>query len=136
MTREQAKELLPIIQAFAAGKQIQDAIEGLTDWVDTDEINLEYEGQKIKHRIKPETKYRPFKTKEECWNEMLKHQPFGWLKSKKNGRFSCIGEVYGSYEFETVYIALSTSESLSRSANSMFDEYTFADCTPFGTKEE
>lgn len=54
MTREEAKELLPIIQAFVAGKQIQDAIEGLTDWVDTDEINLEYEGQKIKHRIKPE----------------------------------------------------------------------------------
>ena len=136
MTREEAKELLPIIQAFVDGKHIQDAIEGLTDWVDTDEINLEYEGQKIKHRIKPEPKYRPFKTKEECWNEMLKHNPFGWLKSKKNGRFRCIGEVYGSDELETVYIALSTSESLSRSSDSMFEQYTFADGTPFGIKEE
>ena len=136
MTREEAKELLPIIQAFAAGKQIQDAIEGLTDWVDTDEINLEYEGQKIKHRIKPELKYRPFKTKEECWNEMLKHQPFGWLKSKINGRFRCIGEVCGSDELETVYIALSTSESLSRSSDSVFGEYTFADGAPFGVIEE
>lgn len=136
MTREQAKELLPIIQAFAAGKQIQDAIEGLTDWVDTDEINLEYEGQKIKHRIKPEPKYRPFKTKEECWNEMIKHQPLGWLKSKKNGRFRCIGEMSWSDEFETVYIALSTSESLSRSADSVFEEYTFTDGAPFGIKEE
>ena len=136
MTREEAKELLPIIQAFVAGKQIQDAIEGLTDWVDTDEINLEYEGQKIKHRIKPEQKYRQFKTKEECWNEMLKHQPFGWLKSKMKGRFSCIGEVCGSDEFETVYIALSTSESLSRSSDSMFEQYTFADGTPFGINEE
>lgn len=136
MTREEAKELLPIIQAFVEGKQIQDAIEGLTDWVDTDEINLEYEGQKIKHRIKPEIKYRPFKTKEECLNEMLKHHPFGWLKSKKNGRFRCIGEVYGSDELETVYIAFSTSESLSRSADSVFEEYTFADGTPFGIKEE
>ena len=136
MTREEAKELLPIIQAFVAGKQIQDAIEGLTDWVDTDEINLEYEGQKIKHRIKPEQKYRPFKTKEECWNEMMKHHPFGWLKSKMNGRFSCIGEVYGSDEFETVYIALSTSESVSRSSDSMFEQYTFDDGTPFGIKEE
>ena len=135
MTREQAKELLPIIQAFAAGKQIQDSIDCVR-WFDTDEINLEYEGQKIKHRIKPEQKYRPFKTKEECWNEMMKHQPFGWLKSKMNGRFSCIGEVSGSDEFETVYIALSTSESLSRSSDSVFDEYTFADGTPFGIKEE
>lgn len=136
MTREEAKELLPIIQAFVAGKQIQDAIEGLTDWVDTDEINLEYEGQKIKHRIKPEPKYRPFRTQGECWQEMLKHQPFGWLKSKMNGRFRCIGEVYGSDEFEIVYIALSTSESLSRSSDYMFEQYTFADCTPFGAKEE
>ena len=43
MTREEAKELLPIIQAFAEDKPIQDKIEGVTDWVDTDEINFEYE---------------------------------------------------------------------------------------------
>ena len=133
MTREQAKELLPIIQAFAAGKQIQDSIDCVR-WFDTDEINLEYEGQKIKHRIKPEPKYRPFKTQEECWNEMIKHQPFGWLKSKKSGSFRCIGEVSWSDVFETVYIALSTSESLSRSSDTVFDEYTFADGTPFGIK--
>ena len=48
ITREVAKELLPIIQAFAEGKPIQDKIEGMTDWVDTDEINLEYEGKKNK----------------------------------------------------------------------------------------
>ena len=135
MTREEAKQLLPIIQAFAAGKQIQDTIDG-SKWFDTDEINLEYEGKKIKHRIKPEQKYRPFKSMEECFDEMLKHHPFGWLKSKMNGRFSCIGEVYGSDEFETVYIALSTSESLSRSSDSMFEQYTFYDGTTFGIKEE
>ena len=89
-----------------------------------------------KYRIKPEQKYRPFKTKEECWNEMQNHQPFGWLKSKKNGSSCCIGEVSWSDEFETVHIALSTCESLSRSANSMFDEYTFADGAPFGVMEE
>ena len=81
--REDAKELLPIVKALAEGKMIQDSIDG-SKWFDTDEINLEYEGQKIKHRIKPEPKYRPFKTKKECWNEMMKHQPFGWLTSKKN----------------------------------------------------
>ena len=136
MTREEAKELLPIIQAFVAGKQIQDAIEGLTDWVDTDEINLEYEGQKIKHRIKPEPKYKPFKSQEECWKEMLKHQPFGWLKSKKNGRFHCIGEVSWSDAFRDVHITYSTNESLAHSTISVFNEYTFADGTPFGIREE
>ena len=131
MTIEEVKELLPIIQAYADGKTIQLFDEG--KWKDVYETD--FYGHPDKYRIKPEPKYRPFKTREECWNEMLKHQPFGWVKSKKNGRFHCIGEVSWSDEFETVHIALSTSESLSRSANSMFDEYTFADGTPFGIRE-
>ena len=132
MTREQAKELLPIIQAWAEGKNLQFLSDG--EWHDINQAD--FTCYPDKYRIKPEPKYRPFKTQEECWNEMLKHQPFGWLKSKKNGSFCCIGEVSWSDEFETVHIALSTSESLSRSANSMFDEYTFADGTPFGINEE
>ena len=66
----------------------------------------------------------------------MKHQPFGWLKSKKDGRLRCIGEVSWSDEFESVYIALSTSVLLSRSADSVFEEYTFADGAPFGVMEE
>ena len=132
MTREEAKELLPIIQAWAEGKNIQFLSDG--EWHDINKAD--FTCYPDKYRIKPESKYRPFKTKEECWNEMMKHHPFGWLKSKMNGRFSCIGEVCGSDEFETVYIALSTSESLSRSSDSMFEQYTFDDGTPFGIKEE
>ena len=132
MTREEAKELLPIMQAFAEGKTIEFRSYGGAWKV----ANTPTWSSHLIYRIKPEPKYRPFKTKEECWNEMQKHQPFGWLKSKKNGRFHCIGEVLWSDEFKTVNIALSTSESLSRSSVSMFDEYTFADGTPFGTKEE
>ena len=132
MTREEAKELLPIIQAWAEGKNIQFLSDG--EWHDINQAD--FTCYPDKYRIKPEPKYRPFKSKEECLQEMLKHQPFGWLKSKKDGRLRCIGEVSWSDEFETVHIALSTSESLSRSANSMFDEYTFYDGTPFGIKEE
>ena len=132
MTREQAKELLPIIQAWAEGKNIQFISDG--EWHDINQAD--FTCYHDKYRIKPEPKYRPFKTQEECFDEMLKHNPFGWLKSKMNGRFSCIGEVYGSDEFETVYIALSTSESLSRSSDSMFEQYTFYDGTTFGIKEE
>ena len=131
MTREEAKEMLPIIKAFAEGKTIQLFTNGI--WEGAENPSFE---ELSRYRIKPEPKYRPFKTQEECWNEMLKHQPFGWVKSKMNGRFRCIGEVYGSDEFETVYIALSTSESLSRSSDSMFEQYTFYDGTPFGIKEE
>ena len=126
MTREEAKELLPIIQAFAAGKQIQDAIEGLTDWVDTDEINLEYEGQKIKHRIKHEPKCRPFKTQEECWNEMLKHKPFGWVKSTISDNL---------YPIESISDEISYNRTFA-SYNEAFNWCKFVDGTPFGIKEE
>ena len=136
MTREEAKELLPIIQAFAEGKTIEVYYGEEQGWHTMVITNPKFELKPSQYRIKPEPKYRPFKSQEECWQEMLKHQPFGWLKSKKNGRLRCIGEVSWSDEFETVYIALSTSESLSRSANYMFDEYTFADGAPFGIKEE
>ena len=133
MTKEDIKKFMPLMQAMLEGKTIQRHLDDM-GWVYTDKI---FVGDGVSlYRIKPEPKYRPFKTKEECWNEMQNHQPFGWLKSKKNGRLRCIGEVSWSDEFETVHIALSTSESLSRSANSMFDEYTFADGTPFGIKEE
>ena len=134
ITRENAKELLPILQAFAEGKQIQDKIEGVTDWVDTDEINFEYEGQKIKHRIKPESQYRPFKSQEECWNEMLKHQPFGWLKSIEKQEKVHIGRVFEVKDY--VLITLSINEGLNTNSSYFFNEYTFADNTPFGIKEE
>ena len=132
MTREEAKELLPIMQAFAEGKTIEYRESGGAWKV----ARTPTWSSCLFYRIKPEPRYRPFKTQEECWQEMLNHQPFGWLKSKKNGRLRCIGEVSWSDEFETVHIALSTSESLSRGSGSVFDEYTFADDTPFGIREE
>ena len=131
MTKEEAKELMPIIQAFAEGKTIE---------------YREYDGEwKVAHtptwssrlfyRIKPESKYRPFKTKEECWNEMLKHQPFGWVKSKGKGYFHLIGLVQFESEFEDVMITFATSENLARSSHSIYENFIFADGTPFGVKE-
>ena len=131
ITREEAKELLPIVKALAEGKMIQDKIEGLTGWVDTDEINLEYNGQKIKHRIKPETKYRPFETQRECWNEMLEHQPFGWIKSKATDRLYNISSIYKDKGFYKIAI-----EDFILTLSDLFDSFVFIDRTPFGIKEE
>ena len=125
MTREEAKELLPIIQALAAGKEIQDSIDGVR-WFDTDEINLEYEGQKIKHRIKPEPKYRPFKSMEECWNEMLKHQPSGWIKSIISDNLYLIESISDNINYNSSFA----------SYNEAFKWVKFADGAPFGIKEE
>ena len=135
MTREETKELLPIMQAWAEGKAIQFRIKGTVEWIDYQEDELRLSSL-YHYRVKPETNYRPFKTQEECWKEMLKHQPFGWVKSKDKGYFHLIGLVQWSSELEDVMIIFATSEQLARSSHSLFEDFIFADGTPFGVKEE
>ena len=85
MTREEAKELLPIMQAYAEGKTVQ-YLNKEYNWQDFDDQSF-FGG--VSYRIKPEPKYRPFKSQEECWNEMLKHQPFGYIKGKEIKNIVC-----------------------------------------------
>ena len=136
MTREEAKNLLPIIQAFAEGKDIQ--IRNITDdgWDDINDDRMSFCAKAEAYRIKPEPKCRPFETQEECWNEMLKHQPFGWLKSKKNERHFSIGSVFWDNDFNGVYVTFAYDGMLCRSSKSVFEDFTFLDGTPFGIKEE
>lgn len=120
MTREEAKQLLPIIQAYAEGKTIQlrersncpNCYVDLGNNVHFDTYPAEY------YRIKPEPKYRPFKDAEECWNEMQKHQPFGWVKYKDENKYTTYCNIDGNCDFEAD-----------------FDDFTFVDGTPFGIKE-
>ena len=114
MTREEAKEVLPIIQAFAEGK----TIEFINDDGEWEEVDYPTWGKSFVYRIKPEPKYRPFKSKEECWQEMKKHHPFGWTKVKKGGYF-CFTMVLDDCSYDD-----------------LFKTSTFADGTPFGIKEE
>ena len=131
MTREEAKEWLPIIQAWAEGKVIE-TFGDVMRWVETD--NLKFNSSPKFYRIKPERKYRPFETKEECWNEMLKHQPFGWLREKASKKEVVhIGHVF---EVEDdVLITLSINPGRNINSHYFFRTYTFADGTPFGIKE-
>ena len=92
MEREEIERRAELYSALADGKTIQILnMEG--NWVDVEVKKLNYIPETLKFRIKPEPKYRPFKSQEDCWQKMLKHQPFGWLKSKKDGRLRCIGDV-------------------------------------------
>ena len=132
MTREQAKQLLPIIQAYAEGKTIEFLTDGT--WVAMIYTTPKFDCEPSKYRIKPEPKYIHFRTQEECWNEMLKHQPFGWLKSKKTGSVGLIGTLYT--KDEVLMIIWATKEYNSYSSFDVFNDYVFADGTPFGIKEE
>ena len=135
MTREEAKELLPIIQAFAEGKIIQ--YKGKCGkWINcaNDSAILDISTGPSCFRIKPEPKYRPFRTQEECWEEMHKHSDFGWLKSKGTGSVGLIGTLYE--KDKALMMIWATNENISFSASDVFNDYVFTDNAPFGIKEE
>lgn len=124
MNRQEAKELLPIIQAFAEGKPIEVFINN--QWMDLPE-DVDLRPMIGEYRIKPTPKYRPFKNAEECWAEMLKHQPFGWVKYKTDDVYSFICKV----EEDRCYFAVNVYWAF----DTILEKYTFADGTPFGIKE-
>lgn len=126
MNRQQAKELLPIIQAFAEGKTVQ-TIDKNGEWINCLYINFEFNSSPNSYRIKPEPKYRSFKDAEECWQEMQKHQPFGWLREKKRNVHTQTGFMYTE--------GIQGTSGGSSTYKAFFDCFNFADGTPFGIKE-
>ena len=125
MTREEAKEFAPILQAYAEGKTIQ--VKSQTyKWLDCHIPSFDEKPEL--YRVKPEPKYRPFNNAEECWQEMQKHQPFGWIKNEskmcniiniEDGIITHNGVGNSWYRFKM-----------------SFDVFKFADGTPFGIKVE
>lgn len=132
MNRNQAKEFYPFLQAFAEGKIIetkrkQSAVKGTSvpnNWTEMKEIEF---WNNTEYRIKPEPKFRPFKDAEECWAEMQKHQPFGWLKSKENGYYSFITMLNNRFRLNG-YDGWWFDDTIKK--------FTFADGTTFGVKED
>ena len=129
MTREETKRRAELYSALADGKtiQVQNPNEG--EWFDVKIETLRSICEEFNYRIKPEPKYRPFKTQEECWNEMLKHQPFGWVRNNDTQRLCNIGSIgrnnYGVViDNSILYFDLA------------FNTCNFVDGTPFGIKEE
>lgn len=122
---------MDIISAFAEGKTIQYKTD-TGSWHDLTESEglpmgtMEEEPNNF--RIKPETTYRPFKDAEECWAEMLEHQPFGWVKDRNGSKF--VIENVDSGGFVEVY------DDGTCSFKEVFENRTFADGTPFGVKTE
>ena len=134
MDRNQAKEFFPILQAYAEGKVIEcrtkpSLIEGSdvpNDWTEMKEIGF---WNNIEYRIKPEPKYRQFKDAEECWQEMERHHPFGWVKDRKGSKF-VIENVDSRGGFVEVY------DEGTCTFNEVFENRTFVDGLPFGVKVE
>lgn len=133
INKETIQKLNPLFQAIAEGKAIQ--VKSGDDWRD---IDFGEEGVNASalitcpecYRIKPEAKYRPFNSAEECWQEMLNHQPFGWIKCN-DGYFNigCVNDKY-------VGLADPDGSKIMLALKSSYRDNTFYDGTPFGIKVE
>ena len=131
MNRKEIAELMSIIQAFLEGKTIERKTRSWelnkgwrdeTQWEETEELICR---DTFVYRIKPESKYRPFANTEECWKEMQKHQPFGWVKSTLFKDFALVKRV------TTLYVEINRDIIDYKDA---LDKFTFADGTNFGVK--
>ena len=133
MNRKQAKEFYPFLQAFAEGKIIEtrrkpSAVKGTdipNDWTEMKEIEF---WNNTEYRVKSEPKYRPFKDAEECWLEMQKHQPFGWVKWNDVR--------YNIYAVSSTSVCLINGNCENMDFAYAYQKLTFADGTPFGVKVE
>ena len=145
MINEEIKKLVDVLQAYVNGKTIQYydvdysfkiAHPGERNfnnkWVDVDEDHI-FKLDLYEYRIKPEPNYRPFKNAEECWQEMQKHQPFGWIKDKEDGHYTMVTTVDPFYDDKN-YIKISCDHNWSFAET--MNVYTFADGTPFGINIE
>lgn len=131
MKRENVKKNIGVISAFADGKTIQ-ILNERGEWVDLTEREglpigiLEEEPNNF--RVKPEPKYRSFANAEECWQEMQKHQPFGWVKCKEDGSLGLITLIISE---ENIFI-----NGIGCNSERTMRGFTFADGKPFGVIEE
>ena len=119
---------MPIIQAYAEGKEIEIFDKTTKMWKTA--MLPHFDCDSNIYRIKPEPKYRPFKDAKECWAEMQKHQPFGWIKGKEGEHHSLITSIIA--DEEEVYINGISGFVL----DEIMEHYTFADGVPFGVKVE
>ncbi len=119
MTREEARKAAEVMLAYADGEQIECKYKEERSWYLRN--NPAFEWYSFDYRIKDKPKYRPFKDAEECWQEMQKHLPFGWVKhkNKEHGKYTICCNVNRNCNFID-----------------NFNEFTFADGAPFGIKEE
>ena len=128
MTREEARQAAEVMMAYAEGKEIElngRSSCGCQMWEETSDPTFNW--YDFMYRTKTKPKYRPFKSKEECWQEMLKHQPFGWVKEISSEMLYLINGISD--------MSIVIMEDISSFKEAM-NIYEFKDGAPFGVVEE
>lgn len=79
--------------------------------------------------------YRAFENEKECWAEMLKHEPFGWVKLIDGGHKMNITKIGLGITFSALPLG-GLWNNLVIPYGVAFKSYTFVDGTPFGIKKK
>lgn len=124
MTREEARKRAKIMLAYANGKEIEFYNDEDKEWKQIDDPAFDCHIDR--YRVKQEPKYRPFTNNEECFEEMKKHEPFGWIMSRYH-------EAYYVRQVGNTSVRVYSGNFSYQCA---LQNYIFADGTPFGIKEE
>ena len=105
-------------------KDVRDRIKTFEDTCEEDDRDPNFLPEQYHVKKEPS---RPFHNAEECLNEMMKHQPFGWVYDKNNNQFLNTNRVGNDgVDF------YGRQRNTFAKANSYI---TFADKEPFGIKE-
>ena len=105
-------------------KDVRDRIKTFEDACEEDDRDPNFLPEQYHVKKEPS---RPFHNAEECLNEMMKHQPFGWVYDKNNNQFLNTNRVGNDgVDF------YGRQRNTFAKANSYI---TFADKEPFGIKE-
>ena len=128
MTREEARQAAEVMMAYAEGKEIElngRSSCGCKMWEETSDPTFNW--YDFMYRTKTKPKYRPFKTREECLEEMMKHQPFGWVKEISSEMLYLINGIS-----DMSIVIMENIDSFKEAMNI----YEFKDGAPFGVTEE
>lgn len=125
MTREETEKRIKVMQAFVDGKDVE--VLNTDKW---ELVSNPSWSPNTKYRIKPESKYRPFESAQECIEEMKRHEPFGWVKGYK-----CFYNIVSVSNID-VSMANVSGDIVTLDFIEVMEDNTFADGTPFGVKIE
>lgn len=145
MTKENAKEFLPLVQTLAEGKTVQYFSKDDNNWVDV--YDPCFCDNAKNYRIKPEVEHVPFDTAEElieCWNKKKfgnKHPPYNtelempliWVKHKNLENETILITAFDSRKncHDSVFL-----QDIWVDLRDLFETFTFLDGTPIGKIKE
>lgn len=123
MTKSRYRKLKPIMDAWVEGKDIEYKNSDTNGWTQfTDVFDIGWLACS-EYRIKPETKYRPFKTVEEV------EKVFGKTINGYDCSFIITGAMIRNGSLYVLY------GTYTKTALEMFDSVTFTDGSPCGICE-